>query len=289
MYLKQIEQLVSLQRIDNEIFDLQAEREAAPKEVTELEAQHAELVSRRDAMAEKLDYLRDQDQRLGSEIEDDNLKVKKSKNKLMMVGNTREYHAMMREMDNLEKLNRLREEEKVALIEELKRQEESRDELNGELNALEEQLKEKQSTLTKRMKEFEKRLSSLNNQRGDVGKIVPAPVLSRYEFIRSRLAHPVIVSVAKGICSGCHIAIPPQSFIELQKGEQILSCPNCQRLIYWCEHFCAPEERQKIEEQAAAAAAAEALESKETAAPAAEKKPKKKAPSKAVKAKATDM
>ena len=41
----------------------------------------------------------------------------------------------------------------------------------------------------------------------------------------------------EGICSGCHIAIPPQSFIELQRGQQILSCPNCQRLIFWNEHF----------------------------------------------------
>ena len=45
-----------------------------------------------------------------------------------------------------------------------------------------------------------------------------------------------------GICSGCNIAVPPQSFIELQRGQQILSCPNCQRLIFWCEHFSLPEE-----------------------------------------------
>ncbi len=31
----------------------------------------------------------------------------------MLVGTTKEYHAMMREMDSLEKLNRLREEEKI--------------------------------------------------------------------------------------------------------------------------------------------------------------------------------
>ena len=44
------------------------------------------------------------------------------------------------------------------------------------------------------------------------------------------------------------IAIPPQSFIELQSGQKILNCPNCQRLIYWCEHF-----EDKTEENAAPA------------------------------------
>ncbi|MDL2207490.1 C4-type zinc ribbon domain-containing protein, partial [Desulfovibrio sp. OttesenSCG-928-M16] len=54
---------------------------------------------------------------------------------------------------------------------------------------------------------------------------------------RERLRHPVIVPVADGVCSGCNIAIPPQNFIELQRASQILSCPNCQRLMFWSEHF----------------------------------------------------
>jgi uncharacterized protein len=65
--------------------------------------------------------------------------------------------------------------------------------------------------------------------------------MGRYEFIRSRISNPVIVPVTQGICNGCHISIPPQSYIELQKGQQILSCPNCQRLIYWSEHFVSEE------------------------------------------------
>lgn len=48
---------------------------------------------------------------------------------------------------------------------------------------------------------------------------------------------PVIVPVTAGVCSGCRIMIPPQTFIELQGGHKIINCPNCQRLIYWVEHF----------------------------------------------------
>jgi hypothetical protein len=33
------------------------------------------------------------------------------------------------------------------------------------------------------------------------------------------------------------VVIPPQAFIDLQKGEQILSCPNCLRIIFWERHF----------------------------------------------------
>ncbi len=241
MYLKQIEQLVALQRIDSEILQLDRELEVAPKEVLALEEQFNVLDEQRNQYLEKIHFLKDSETRLGAEIEDDSLKVKKSKNKLMMVSNTKEYHAMMREMDNLEKLNRLREEERLALAEELQRQNESLAEIDTELNTIKAQLDEKRSNLEARIAEHRKRLDSLHSQRKASGKSVPPPVLGRYEFIRSRLSAPVIVKVVAGICDGCHISIPPQSFNELQKGQQILSCPNCQRLIYWCEHFTADE------------------------------------------------
>ena len=72
-------------------------------------------------------------------------------------------------------------------------------------------------------------------------------MLGRYEFIRNRLRHPVIVPVNEGVCSGCHIAIPPQVFIDLQRGSHIMSCPNCQRLMYWGNHFQDPEAEKAAE------------------------------------------
>jgi len=237
MYLKQIEQLVMLQKIDDEIILLEEELNGAPKEIEILETEAARLAEARGQIQEKIDFLKAQQSRLENEIEDDSLKLKKSKSKLMQVGNTKEYHAMMREMDNLEKLNRLRDEDKLAVAEEFGRQTEAINELDEKSKAIEAQLATAKSNLDSRVKAAKKRLSQLDAARKNAGQTVPKPILSRYEFIRSRLNNPVIVHVAAGVCSGCNISIPPQAFIELQKGQQILSCPNCQRLIYWLEHF----------------------------------------------------
>jgi predicted nucleic acid-binding Zn-ribbon protein len=240
MYLKQIEQLVALQRVDSEILQLNSELAGAPKEIQVLEESFQKLSQELDQLTEKTNFLQEQEKKLNQEIEDDTLKIKKSKNKLMMVNNTKEYHAMMREMDNLEKINRLREEERVTLLEELSRQQQSQTELTEQSQTLRVDLDAKQANLQARVDETQKRLSQLDQERRNAGKNVPPPVLGRYEFIRSRLSAPVIVPVEGGVCGGCHISIPPQSYNELQKGQQILSCPNCQRLIYWSEHFTPP-------------------------------------------------
>jgi predicted nucleic acid-binding Zn-ribbon protein len=237
LYLKQIEQLVALQKVDNEIFGIRGEMENAPKEVEALRVKVKELEDQRGHSRDKLTHLKEQARRLDLDIDTDTGKIKKSKNKLMQVGNAKEYHAMVREMDSLEKINRSREEERMALLEELERQKNIQEDLDTQFNALDADLSEKEAGLGGRLDTARNTLDELGKERVKTGREVPAPVLARYEFIRQRLSHPVIVAVRGGVCSGCHIAIPPQHFIELQKGAQILSCPNCQRLIYWSGHF----------------------------------------------------
>ena len=243
LYLKQIEQLISLQKVDDEIHDIKKELDSAPKELEDLRARFAEATTQRSLQQDKMAHLRDQEKRLGFEIEDDSARIKKSKSKLMTAGNSKEYHAMVREMDSLERVNRNREEEKTALQEELQRQTSLLAEVEAEHLNLQNELAACEASLQTRVAAAESSLEALMQKRNGTAREVPAPVFSRYEFIRERLEHPVIVPVSGGVCSGCNIAIPPQNFIELQKAAQILSCPNCQRLMFWSEHFH-PEEAE---------------------------------------------
>jgi predicted nucleic acid-binding Zn-ribbon protein len=249
MYLKQIEQLVVLQKVDDEIVILQDELKRAPQRIAELETRRQEIEENAAIVRDKLKYLTDQQKRLETEIETDAMRLKKSKSKMMQVGNTKEYHAMMREMDNLEKQNRGREEEKITVAEEMNRQNQELQSIDENSRELETELGAARQNLDERIAVAKARLAELDARRTEAGTAVPKPILQRYEFIRSRLKNPVIVPVDAGICSGCHISIPPQSFIELQKGIQILSCPNCQRLIYWSDHI-APEETPESAEPA---------------------------------------
>jgi uncharacterized protein len=116
IYMEQIEQLVVLQKVDSEMITLQRILEDAPKQLRSLQEKQAYLKQQQGVIQEKIDVLMEQKGRIESEIENDTQKVKKSKNKLMMVENTKEYHAMMREMDTMEKMNRSREEERANLL-----------------------------------------------------------------------------------------------------------------------------------------------------------------------------
>ena len=72
-----------------------------------------------------------------------------------------------------------------------------------------------------------------NGRDTSAGRVDPN-VLKKYSAIRMRRGLAV-VPVVKGTCQGCHMKIPPQLFIMLQRGTAIETCPTCARIIYWDE------------------------------------------------------
>ena len=121
------------------------------------------------------------------------------------VENTKEYHAMMREMDNLEKMNRGREKEQVIFLADLTDLEGRRDALQADIDALGENIAAQQATLDQELAANRARLETLAKDKTRASEAVPAPILSRYNFIRGRIANPVIVPVSESVYKGYHI------------------------------------------------------------------------------------
>ena len=233
LYTEQISHLRALQRVDDDINDIQCEIESAPAEVQKLEKEFAAMDSQREWIKDKIKHLQDQQRRLNYDIKDEEARLSNSRNKLMQVQNDHEYQAVMREIDIMKRQNITREEELSALRDELAKQEENLAVHEKEWESARTALETQQNGLDERLAGCRAKLEGLESERASVGSAIEPPILKRYEFIRNRLRHPVIVPVDKGVCSGCHMMLPPQSFIELQRGTSILSCPSCQRLIYW--------------------------------------------------------
>ncbi len=245
LYTKEIKQLVILQEVDNEILELEKRLSNVPKNLEELQNELLTTQTHFSQIQEKTDLLQLQHKKLKYEIEDDGLKIEKRKNQLLQLENQKEYHAMMREMDALEKTNRMREEEKVAIIEELKQQKDILANTQEEMNRLESEIKANKTSLNKELANIQKKLKGLRTKSEELCKNISAQLLEQYNFIKKKLSHPVVASISDAICDACHIKIPLQTYIEVQKGEFITTCPNCQRIVYWKELFSPTEETQQ--------------------------------------------
>ncbi len=242
LYMEQIKQLVVLQRVDSEILSLKMALEQAPAQLQDLQKKLEYLEHQAQIIQDKIDIIVEQKNKLEAEINADDHLLKKHKNKLLQVENPKEHHAIVREMDTIEKNNRQRKEELSTVLSDLRDLEDRKASLDHDTEEIRQRIAAQQDQLDDKLREKRERLEILLKEKERATQAIPAPILTRYTFIRERLEGAVIVPVTEGVCQGCHIVIPPQNYIDLQKGEQILSCPYCQRIMYWDKHFAPQEE-----------------------------------------------
>ncbi len=87
----------------------------------------------------------------------------------------------------------------------------------------------------KELNGLDKKLEGFEQERINLCQTIDQELLNKYLFLKERKEGQAISSVVSGVCQTCHMGIPPQKFNELIKGNSLLTCPNCYRIIYWGE------------------------------------------------------
>jgi predicted nucleic acid-binding Zn-ribbon protein len=82
--------------------------------------------------------------------------------------------------------------------------------------------------------EVKKHKEELLQAREKVMKELKPIFLSRYEKLADRYA-TAITPVIEGICYGCFVTLPSAFVVRKSKNEEVSTCPNCGRFIYWFE------------------------------------------------------
>lgn len=88
--------------------------------------------------------------------------------------------------------------------------------------------------LDAREKELAAELARLRAARARVIAACEAKLIEQYERIATR-RRPVVARVRGTLCLGCRVDIPPQQVIEIQRGERVITCGNCQRILLGSE------------------------------------------------------
>jgi uncharacterized protein len=89
------------------------------------------------------------------------------------------------------------------------------------------------SLLDQRELNLKKELTELQSDRETLAQAVEETARLRYERqIRSK-GENVIVGVQHGVCGGCHMRLPAQVLVTCQGDQEIASCTNCGRILYY--------------------------------------------------------
>lgn len=230
---EKISALIQLQDCDNRIQAIINRKKAAPLKVQKLEDElkRAELKFQEDN--DRFETLKKDRRALEQEIQDLDNKIKKSNEKLSLIKSNKEYTAALKEIEDLKNIISLTEDKVLQQMEQIESVEKiyltNKDQQQEMKKDFEQMKEEVENELTS----LDRDLKNLENERNEFSQAVDQDLYKRYIFLKERKGGRAISSVIGGICQACNMGLPPQQFNELQKKDALLTCPNCQRMIYW--------------------------------------------------------
>ncbi len=233
---KQIAFLIDLQKIDQDIRTLNTKKQTLPEKAGQLDQDFQARKEKAEEERKGLEGLNKLHKEKESELKLGQDKLRKAKERLLEVKTNKEYQAMLTEIDTVEKSNGRIEEEILILYDRI-------DEKKGFVKNHEKDFEQYRISYESERKKMDEELASIDGeleiQKKKFDALVPSlkpDLLRRYEMIKGRRNGIAVVSARKGICSGCNMNLPPQLYNELQRSEELICCPNCNRIIYWEEN-----------------------------------------------------
>src|SRR5713101_1398034 len=88
------------------------------------------------------------------------------------------------------------------------------------------------SALLGQIAAMEEELRVAQDERTALAAGVTPLLLQEYERIFSRRGEVAVVALANETCQGCHMHLPPQMCLELQRSPRLTFCPHCHRILF---------------------------------------------------------
>lgn len=155
-----------------------------------------------------------------------------SREKMNRARNEREANAAQRELEELRKLVRDREDEIGKLTTDGEGVRQQIDAAEQEAKSVSGDLGTTEGGVQSKLTEVETRRAERSAAREAAVKKIPPQIYRRYEMIRQKRGTG-IAQTTTGTCKACNMSLAPQLFHRLRREPMIDQCPSCHRLIYY--------------------------------------------------------
>ena len=229
---EQLVNLLQLQQSDVKVRELEAAMNQLPAKLDPLRRDLAKLQGMLDGERTKLtetETWRKQQQDL-IDRERDALKLAQSK--LQASKNSKEFGAASREVENKRKSISDREGELKKVTEASSASTTQLEARGKDVDGLRSELANSEAAMADQVAALQSQLAEAKATRDAARAAVDPKWLKVYDSLLGKRGYS-IAPVVKGVCQGCHMALPPQLNNMLAREESMLdSCPRCSRMVY---------------------------------------------------------
>ena len=222
-----------LQELDNRVGDLTREIATLPKHVAEIEKKlfGGEQKLKADQAALTANQLTRK--KTEGDIQANEQKISKLKDQMRVAKTNEQYKAFQNEIAFCEGEIRASEDRILELMG-------AAEPLDKNVKAAEASLKEEKkqvdaekTSARDRTAKDQAALAQLMDERKTLTASIPPTVMQLYERIRKGRGGIAIAEAVEGRCSKCRVSLRPQFMQELKRGEKIMTCESCQRILFY--------------------------------------------------------
>lgn len=231
--IKTLEGLIELQRIDDEIRSVRKERDELAANLDRLKKILVQMGADLEDKRAKLNEVKrfHDDKKL--DLQADQERIGNAKQKLAGVSRTKEYQAMTKELDTLRKKHGEDETELEKLAAAIEEYRAGVGEREAKLAEIQAEVEREEATSAGRLSEMEKAIAAVAAKKAVVQEDLPKDIVGKYERVLERRDGVAVVAVVQGRCTGCRMALPPQTWVKVQMGKELFQCANCQRFLFY--------------------------------------------------------
>jgi predicted nucleic acid-binding Zn-ribbon protein len=229
----EIEALWALQALDESAaaLSVQLGRHAAERKLLEerLRAERTHLDGYKTRIADLQKKRRDIEREIETLVGDE----RKFQSQLPMVKKNEEYQALLHEISGVKRKRSDRETDLLVMMEDEDRAAGERPAFERALASAESESAERGRAIDANEQGERERLAQLDAERGEWMAKLPPATRARYERIRASLGGRAVVAISKGACGGCYRGASPQMLQEAKRGDRVLLCDGCGRMLIW--------------------------------------------------------
>jgi predicted nucleic acid-binding Zn-ribbon protein len=233
MMKPEIEAVVRLQQLDNRAAELRKEIASLPVHVADIERKLEAHTRRLETDRAALAVNSKKRKSLEDDIRTHEAKISKLNDQMLQAKTNDQYRAFQNEIGWCRDAIRKAEDGILDLMSEGEPLELNVKEAEKALAVEKQTVEKEKETARRRTAEDEEALARAVEERRSVAAAVEPNLLSIYERVRKRWHGSGVSDATEGQCSACHIALRPQFFQDLKRGERILTCESCGRILYY--------------------------------------------------------
>jgi uncharacterized protein len=229
----ELQQLIALQNLDTTIRKLEKDQQAVPERRAEIEREFDQRAFEIRALESRREEAKHTRARLENEVVEQKGRAERAERNLMSSKKQDEYTAAIREADAARKQISALETQILEQLEQLGQTEAALKQRADEIATLNSDHEARLKAFDEDAATIGQRLATARKDREELFANLPKQLSALYTRIKTRIRDGIAVAEARNrSCSACFMSLRPQVMAEIRRGEDIITCDNCGRILY---------------------------------------------------------